>query len=109
MVFFMFIVLALPLNNPQMFAKGLFNLNHSSPSFSFYSHLPCYNFPSLSSNDVFHKEQVEKQFTVYIVCVYMYNTHTHACVVHRHTQRVCIYICMYMHIYSRCRIAPNAV
>lgn len=36
MVFFMFIVLALPLNTPQMFAEGLFTLKHSSPSFSFY-------------------------------------------------------------------------
>lgn len=101
MVFFMFIVLALPLNTPQMFAEGLFTLNHSSPSFSFYSPLPCYIFPSLSSNNVFPKDQVEKQFIVCViyvcviyVCVYMYNTHAY--VVHMHSHRVCIYICIYM-------------
>lgn len=81
MVFFMFIVLALPLNTPQMFAEGLFTLNHSSPSFSFYSPpLPCYIFPSLSSNSIFPKDQVEKQFIVCViyVCVYMYNTRMRA-------------------------------
>lgn len=36
MVFFMLIVLVLPLNSSQMFAEGCFTLNHSSPPFSFY-------------------------------------------------------------------------
>lgn len=112
MVFFMFIVLALPLNTPQMFAEGLFTLKHSSPSFSFYSPLPCYIFPSLSSNNIFPKDQVEKQFIVCViyVCVYMYNAHTHAYVVHMYSHRVCIYIYIYIYAkYSRCRIASNAV
>lgn len=99
-VFFMLIVLALPLNSPQMFAEGCLTLNHSSPSFSFYSPLPCSNFPSLSSNNISPKDQVEKHFIAYIPCMYIYNTHMHACIVYMYTDRVCIYICMNMHIES---------
>ena len=98
MVFFVLIVLALPLNRPQRFAGQCFTLNHSSPSFSFYFPLPCSNFPSLSSNNISPKDQIVKHFIVYIACMYMYNTHMHAYVVYMYTHRVRIYICMSMHI-----------
>lgn len=77
MVFFMLTVQALPLNSPQIFVEGCFTLNHSSPSFSFYSLLHCSDSPSLSSNNISPKDQVEKQFTIYIECMYMYSTRMH--------------------------------
>lgn len=110
-LFFMLIVQALPLNSPQVFVEGCFTLNHSSSSFSFYAALPCSNFPSLSSNNISPKDQVDKQFKVYVACVYMH-MHIHVCIVYTYTQSMylCIYIYIYMYIYAYieyCRIAPN--
>ena len=109
MVIFMLIVLALPLNGPQMLAEGCFTLNHFSLSFSFCSSLPCSSFSSLSSINLSPKDQVERQFIVYIVC--MYNTHVHAQIrcMYMHRLQVYICICIYRVLQntSKCSIASR--
>lgn len=55
-VFFMLTALALP----QMFAEGCFALKHFSSSFYLHSPSPCSSFPSLTSNNIAPKDQVEK-------------------------------------------------
>lgn len=96
-MFFTLTILALPLNGPQMFAEGCFTLNRSSPSFSFYSSLPCSNFPSLRSNNISPKDQVEKQFIVYIACMHSVYVHIQG-----------VYLSVYLYAYIEYwRIAPN--
>lgn len=113
MVFFMLIVLVLPLNSSQMVAEGCFTLNRSSLPFSFYFPPSCSNFSSLSSNNISPKDQVEKQFIVRVACMYMYNPHMHAYVVYMytHTEYVFIYarICIdrVLQNSSKCSVASR--